>query len=68
MWSQRGDLMTTVLYLMSLHTWYVFETFTGDYQIDECQKAKKHIELNFDVEATCISRWGDVLLQDDKLY
>ena len=53
---------------MSLHTWYVFDTFSGDYQIDECQKAKKHIELNFDVEATCISRWGDLLLQDNKLY
>lgn len=60
--------MTTVLYLISLHTWYVFETFTGDYQIDECQKLRTHIQASFDVEATCISRWGDLLLQDNKIY
>jgi len=51
-----------------MHTWYVFETFSGDYQIDECQKLRTHIQTAFDVEATCISRWNDILLQDNKIY
>ena len=51
-----------------MHTWYVFETFSGDYQIDECQKLRTHIQTAFDVEATCISRWDGILLQDNKIY
>jgi len=68
MWSQKGDLMTTVLYLISFNAWYVFETFKGDYQIDKCQELRTHIQTNFDVEATCISRWDGILLQDNKIY
>ena len=32
-----------------MHTWYVFETFSGDYQIDECQELRTHIQTCFDV-------------------
>lgn len=60
--------MITTLYLISLQVWINFETFEGDYQLDECQKIKDHIQENFPVTATCVSTWDDILIHDTQVY
>jgi len=60
--------VVTVLYLVSVAAWYAFSEFEGATQIAECSQLKQHIEQNFAVEATCVSRGEHVLIQDTKVY
>ena len=60
--------MITTLYLISLQVWINFDTFEGDYQLDDCAKIKDHIQENFPVTATCVTAWDDILIHDSKVY
>jgi len=60
--------MTTTLYLIAELTWHIFKIFEGDQQIDECAAYKQHIERNFSVEATCVSRQDNIVIHNDIVY
>jgi len=60
--------MVTTLYLIAVANWYSLSTFEGSSQIEECIALKQHIEKNFDMEATCVSRQEDILIHNDVVY
>jgi len=60
--------MVTTLYLIAVAAWYSLSTFEGNSQIEECIALKQHIEKNFDMEATCVSRQDNLLIHDSVAY
>ena len=60
--------MITTLYLIGIASWYTFSTFEGEQQVKNCLVVKEHIELNFPVEATCITQAEGFLIQDNSRY
>jgi hypothetical protein len=60
--------MITTLYLIGIASWYTFSTFEGEQQVKDCLVVKEHIELNFPVEATCVTQAKELLIQDNIIY
>ena len=60
--------MITTLYLITVVSWISFRDFDGEFQARECQKVKEHIERNFEVEGTCVSKDGGVIIHNNRIY
>ena len=60
--------MVTTLYLIAVANWYPLSTFEGNSQIEECIVLKQYVEKNFAIEATCVSRQDNLLIQDSVAY
>ena len=60
--------MITTLYLIGISSLYTFSIFEGESQVKNCLAVKKHIEINFPVEATCITQAEGFLIHDNIIY
>ena len=56
--------MITTLYLITIPTWYVFRSFEGTDQLNECAFLKNYLEITYDVEATCLTKTNNMLIKD----
>ena len=55
--------MITTLYLITIPTWYVFRSFEGTDQLNECAFLKNYLETTYDVEATCLTKTNNILIK-----
>tara|TARA_R110002074_G_scaffold299959_2_gene471362 strand:- start:582 stop:770 length:189 start_codon:yes stop_codon:yes gene_type:complete len=60
--------MITVLYLITVGTWYDLSSFDGEFQIDNCGAEKIRIEQRFKVKAVCLTESDELIIVDRDIY
>ena len=60
--------MITVLYLITVGTWYDLSMFDGEFQIDNCSAEKIRIEQRFKVKTVCLTESDELIIVDRDIY